>query len=568
MNVHLIVDTIEGDQVLARFARILVESLGWTYGSHPQPDAELNYFFPYLMATDFLDFKDTPTAGWFTHHDTYHSARKADLWYDIARVLSLRLTCAEQYADDLRRFGPTAIVIPPIDLPRDSAFFRLREHVSPVIGVSGMVYSGGRKGERLVVKLAEVAQRNGWTIKAAGRGWPVPTQYYRWSDMATFYAGLDVYVCTSLVEGIPMPPLEALACGTPIVIPRGVGLLDSLPDMVGIDHYEAGNFGSMITAIENSLRNAREGGKIDCSRATRPFTIAAWANSHVTALEPLLRPSHPAFEVIDNPLWGVYYVAYGEPALRCVERAVASMKHYMPQVSIALVSDATTIEKLPARLRSLMRTETYICNADEDVGGRSVKTKIYDLTPAEWDYVLYADADTEVVGDITFLWRALDSFELVFTYNPPRYVLLGDGVRPDNKPEMEETIELIGTSDVLQLNGGVFAFRRCEPIRRLMARWHEEWLKWGKRDQAALTRALYTNPVRLLVLGNEWNTVTRYVDPARTAGILHYPLEARRWGPGILRGRLDSPEAWAAIHPETPPQRGGDRLARDNDDDE
>jgi hypothetical protein len=47
-------------------------------------------------------------------------------------------------------------------------------------------------------------------------------------------------------------------------------------------------------------------------------------------------------------------------------------------------------------------------------------------------------------------------------------------------------------------------------------------------------------------LGNEWNTITRYCDPATTAGILHYPMTARRWR-GVVDHPLNSPEAWRAV---------------------
>lgn len=37
------------------------------------------------------------------------------------------------------------------------------------------------------------------------------------ADMAEWYRGLDVFLCTSLNEGTPMPVLEAAACGLPII---------------------------------------------------------------------------------------------------------------------------------------------------------------------------------------------------------------------------------------------------------------------------------------------------------------------------------------------------------------
>jgi len=48
-------------------------------------------------------------------------------------------------------------------------------------------------------------------------------------QMASFYAKLDVYVCTSEIEGTPNPVLEAMACGVP-VISTDVGVV---PDAFG-----------------------------------------------------------------------------------------------------------------------------------------------------------------------------------------------------------------------------------------------------------------------------------------------------------------------------------------------
>jgi hypothetical protein len=118
--------------------------------------------------------------------------------------------------------------------------------------------------------------------------------------------------------------------------------------------------------------------------------------------------------------------------------------------------------------------------------------------------------------------------------------------RPDNLDECQATFLRTGTDELIQLNGGVFAFRRNERTREFFDAWHAEWQRWGKRDQAALLRALFDHPLKLYVLGNEWNTITRYDDPKISAGILHYPLTARRWR-GLIHPRLDDPEAWAQV---------------------
>lgn len=48
--------------------------------------------------------------------------------------------------------------------------------------------------------------------------------------MADFYRKLDVFVVTACAEGGPMPPLEAIACGCPVV-GTNVGFLEELPQI-------------------------------------------------------------------------------------------------------------------------------------------------------------------------------------------------------------------------------------------------------------------------------------------------------------------------------------------------
>jgi len=92
----------------------------------------------------------------------------------------------------------------------------------------------------------------------------------------------------------------------------------------------------------------------------------------------------------------------------------------------------------------------------------------------------------------------------------------------------------------------VFAFSRNERTLAFFHSWYEEWNRFGKRDQAALLRALWKHPLKLYVLGNEWNTIVRYANKESSAGILHYPMTARRWR-GKVVDRSDSKEAWQAV---------------------
>jgi predicted O-methyltransferase YrrM len=107
--------------------------------------------------------------------------------------------------------------------------------------------------------------------------------------MPAFYQSLDILVVTATVEGVPMPPLEVLACGGSVVVPRGVGLLDELPDTLGIHRYERGSAKDAERALSEAIQ-ARPGVNREALRAvTEPYTIEAWCEGHRAAFENLFR---------------------------------------------------------------------------------------------------------------------------------------------------------------------------------------------------------------------------------------------------------------------------------------
>lgn len=540
LNVHIVWVTPDGDRIVDRLARMLARETGWSLSDRPDGRADLNYFMLYIdFAQRFSDWHATPTAAYFSHFEP-DTPYKRYWWEAAAQQVDVKVVTARQYAEILP--GKVILATPPVEgrfVPMEHS-----AHDLPRIGVSGYVDRSGRKGEQLVAFLAEELEGRAEVV-ASGQGWPARRVNGSLEGLPAFYGGLDLYLCASTIEGIPMPPLEALACGRPVVIPRHVGMLDDLPETPGIYRYEAGDYKAMRAAVEGALG---ERGQIEVENlraAVRPYTPEAWAASHREGFEAALsgravpvlndRKAEPA-ESAGTGQRGVYYVAYGEPARKCAQGAIESFKHHIPEIPVALVSD------LP-----LGPEDIFIEQPDLDIGGRMAKVQIYDLAPAEWEYVAYLDADTEIVAGETLLWDAVqDGWDLVICKNPGRFHVAREMRRPDNEDECEETFRQLGTDELLQLNGGVFAFRRNARTRDFFAAWAEEWRRYGKRDQAALLRALNRCPVKMYVLGNQWNTVTRYDSAENAAWLLHYPMTARRWR-GTVHYRLDDPKAWEAV---------------------
>jgi hypothetical protein len=544
MRVHILCQNYEEDRIIPRMARALRDSLGWSVGASPAP-ADVLYLSGYFEWNRVGPRRPKgKIAAYFTHREEQPpNNAKAKLFDKVAEEVDLRIATCRMYASDLETYGPTAQMPAPLEFDRFVPAASRRAG-KPVVGFSGYTYANHRKGETLASGLVSgaVGQRVEW--RASGRGWPVATKRYSWASMPSFYQGLDILVVPSLVEGIPMPPLEALACGVKVVIPRGVGLLDELPVIPGIERFDRGSLASMEAALERALQTEADPEQL--REAVAGHGVAAWCRAHEAAFEaafgapavaPIAQPA-PSAAPRRAPLGsrGVYCVAFGDPARESATRMMTSCKRFMPDVPIAL-----------AGASPLGIEDVFIEQPDSDVGGRRAKLRAYELAPAEWQAVLYLDADTELIGPIHryFEWVE-DGWQLVITKDPHLMDTMWSYQRHNNLAEMKELQASVKTLDTLQLNGGVWAFGRDPEVEAFFGRWLAQWEKTGQRDQGPLVKALYAAPLRMLVLGNEWNTFEKYSVGIQSAGLMHYPGDARRWH-GMIPGRIDSAEAWRHV---------------------
>lgn len=279
MNVHIVTPDWESDWIIARLVAHLLKAYGWSVSKLPDESADCNIFFPYLEWRH-TKIKSTLTAAWFTHREENWPVKAAQ-WDDAAKHLSLRMTPAKKYLVGLAQYGLSVQIYHPVELD----MFRIRKRKRrkrPVLGVAGFTYKqSGRKGEFLLERLREEEGKR-FVLKGAGIGWPIPTIHYPWKDMPGFYQSLDVYICTALVEGGPVPPLEALACGIPIVIPEGVGAMDELPTMEGIYHYLRSDYDDLLGAIREAVEYP--GCPEELRAVVEPYTIKRWANEWEKAL--------------------------------------------------------------------------------------------------------------------------------------------------------------------------------------------------------------------------------------------------------------------------------------------
>jgi glycosyltransferase involved in cell wall biosynthesis len=126
-------------------------------------------------------------------------------------------------------------------------------------GVVGRVYETGRKGEHLAAAL----RKDGYNVVSWGKGWPVPEMFpgSRWETLPDFYREIDYLIVTSLNEGGPVPVIDAIAAGVPVIAPD-VGWCWSYP----VIPYEVGDL--------DSLRHV-------LSKLSNPPTWQGWIDDHI-----------------------------------------------------------------------------------------------------------------------------------------------------------------------------------------------------------------------------------------------------------------------------------------------
>lgn len=289
MNINVLCRNYHEDRVIPRFSRYLADWLGWTLTKTPDMAADVIYLTGYFETQVMRQWPTCKTAAYFTHKETQPKPDnpKAKLFDRVAGQVDLRIVTAAMYGEMLMDRGPTVQITPPVErerflIPRRTAHKRL------TVGFSGYSYSNGRKGERLAREIIQSSIGNNVEWRASGRGWPVLTKKYSWHDMPGFYQSLDILVVTSFVEGNPMPPLEVMACGGSVVVPRGVGLLDELPDATGIHRYSCGDAKSAIKALGEAVKMRGAVNEHELRAITEPYTITAWCEQHRQAFQELL----------------------------------------------------------------------------------------------------------------------------------------------------------------------------------------------------------------------------------------------------------------------------------------
>jgi glycosyltransferase involved in cell wall biosynthesis len=197
----------------------IIKRLAYELRKIPQ-NMPITYFMTYAM----LDEKtEGMTAALFTHYEKGNHKR----FVNAAKKVDIAIALSENTAKEVRKYRKQCEVIHcGTDLKREIIF-----------GVVGRVYKSGRKGEHLIAQLC-----NDYKIIALGEDWPCENVDI---ERELFYPMIDYLIVSSTIEGGPIPVLDAIAMGVPVIAPD-VGWSWDYP----VIRYEKGSVDSLRSVLE------------------------------------------------------------------------------------------------------------------------------------------------------------------------------------------------------------------------------------------------------------------------------------------------------------------------------
>jgi glycosyltransferase involved in cell wall biosynthesis len=216
-------------------------------------DGDALYYMNYCWYDEAIE---KPAAVYFTHFRGNH-AQFDKVWMKAATLSDLQICISEKTADIVRSQGGknVHVIWPGVD--------RNLRRTKPVFGVCGAV-KDDRKGAWLVEKM--VAQ--GYSVRAWGTGWPCKIVSDDLAHLPEFYSSIDYLVVTSNLEGGPMPVIEAIAMGVPVIAPD-VGWCWEFP----VIRYEVDSWNSLSSVLV---------------KLAKPPTWKEWGLEHRRLLRTLL----------------------------------------------------------------------------------------------------------------------------------------------------------------------------------------------------------------------------------------------------------------------------------------
>ena len=215
----------------------------------PSDEAELTFFLP---ESAFRPLTNSIVGTYLAHKEDHPDA--AALFEEVARRSDFCITSSTKYQQILEQDGAKKVFKVPLGVDTEIFTPKFR------LGVVGRTYQSGRKGESLLAGLTDLPMVE---LRFTGAGWPHPAGYYASEDLAGFYQDIDYLLIPSLIEGGPVPLLEALAAGCPVIAPSDIGMVEDFPH-VPFKRGDAQDLRRVVVELLNQKLALRES-VLDCN---------------------------------------------------------------------------------------------------------------------------------------------------------------------------------------------------------------------------------------------------------------------------------------------------------------
>ena len=221
------------------------------------------------------------------------------------------------------------------------------------------------------------------------------------------------------------------------------------------------------------------------------------------------------------PSRGVLYLALGSGCRHLTIASVSALRRYGYRGPVRVVTDD------PSWVPPALDCDVVVVpDVGDGFSTRHYKTQLLDFA---YDMTLYLDADAIPIADIDEVWSCLDDSDIAMAADPRQTVgalIARDGYMAEWRPEFSLMIRL-GLTSRPYFNTGVMAFRLSSATAAIFSAWHEEWLRFGRRDQLALVRAVALTDTTVRTLPAAWNRPAgafASIRAARDAGVkvLHF----------------------------------------------
>ncbi len=243
----------------------------------PTDRADLTFFLP---ESAFRPLKHSITVTYLAHKEDHKGA--AALFEEVARKSDCCITSSTKYQQVLEADGAKKVF--KIHLGVDTEMFvpKLR------LGVVGRAYHTGRKGESL---LAEIIGMSMVELRFTGEGWPLPADYYSTADLVGFYNDIDFLLIPSLIEGGPVPMLEALSSGCPVIAPSDIGLVEDFPHIP----FQRGNAQDLRRVVEELLQE-----KLNLRASVLKNDWSSFAKRHLEVFAEIIESQRAGGPTVEN----------------------------------------------------------------------------------------------------------------------------------------------------------------------------------------------------------------------------------------------------------------------------